>query len=88
MSYDFSNSADKAFGNNLKLMSGKYIVYGGDINQDGIVDANDMISADNDASAFLQGYLSSDVNGNGSVNSNDFPIIETNTSAFVSKKMP
>ncbi|MBK7031157.1 MAG: hypothetical protein IPH45_19010 [Bacteroidales bacterium] len=61
ISYDFSNSADQAFGSNLRLMDGVYVVYGGDENQDGLVDASDMIDADNDASTFVSGYVNTDV---------------------------
>src|SRR5664279_5643709 len=35
LSYDFTSSQSQAYGNNLKLMGGKYCIYSGDVNQDG-----------------------------------------------------
>ena len=88
MSYNFSSSANKAYGNNMKLVSGKYVIFGGDVNQDGIVDSGDIIAVDNDASNFINGYLTNDVNGDGTVNSDDLMILRANASVFVVKIMP
>ncbi|MBL0108120.1 MAG: hypothetical protein IPP52_12740 [Ignavibacteria bacterium] len=38
-------------------------MYGGDVNQDGVVDAGDLSAVDNDAAESLSGYVSTDVNG-------------------------
>ncbi len=86
--YNFSATATMAFGSNLKLVSGKYVIYGGDINQDGIIDADDMVSVDNDASDFMHGYLSTDVNGDGTTSSDDLLLINANSSVFVGKIIP
>ena len=88
MSYNFSSSAGQAYGNNLKLVSGKYVIFGGDVNQDGIIDSGDMIPVDNDASNFVTGYLTTDVNGDGVVNSGDINMLNNNTSVFVAKITP
>uniref|UniRef100_UPI00345E65C1 dockerin type I domain-containing protein n=1 Tax=Lentimicrobium sp. TaxID=2034841 RepID=UPI00345E65C1 len=79
----------KAFGGNLLMMiDGKYVIYGGDVNQDGSVDTADMTPVDNDASAFVTGYLATDVNGDGTVDTGDMTIIDNNAAAFVSSITP
>ena len=88
ISYNFSSSPGQAFGNNLKLMSGKYVLFGGDVNQDGIIDAGDMIGMDNDAANFISGYFSNDVNGDGVVNLADIQLVGANAAVFVAKITP
>jgi hypothetical protein len=79
----------KAFGDNLLMMiDGKYVIYGGDVNQDGSVDTADMTPVDNDASAFATGYLTTDVNGDGTIDTGDMTIIDNNAAAFVSSITP
>ena len=79
----------KAFGGNLLMMiDGKYVIYGGDVNQDGSVDTADMTPVDNDASAFVTGYLATDVNGDGTIDTGDMTIIDNNAAAFVSSVTP
>jgi hypothetical protein len=82
ISYLFDSPA-KAFGNNLALVNGKYCIYGGDVNQDGLVDSGDLISADNLSSNFGTGYLPEDANGDGLVDSGDMIIIDNNNSNFI-----
>jgi hypothetical protein len=88
MSYNFSSSPAQAFGNNLKLVSGKYVIFGGDVNQDGVVDSDDFVAVDNDASNFMTGYLSTDVNGDGVSNAADLLPLGENTAIFVAKIVP
>jgi hypothetical protein len=87
-SYNFSSSADAAFGNNLILLNGKYCIFGGDVNQDGIVDSGDMIPVDNLASNFGTGYLSEDANGDGLIDSGDMIMVDNNSSGFIGKITP
>jgi len=82
VSYDFSDDISKAYGNNLKLLSGKYCLLSGDVNQDGIVDALDMIDIDNLASSFSTGYFPEDINGDGSVNADDISFTMNNAFYF------
>jgi hypothetical protein len=88
LSYNFNSAADQAFGNNLKMVAGKYLLFGGDINQDGVVDTGDFTPVDNDAANFISGYSATDVNGDGVVNNNDIVLIENNASIFVVKILP
>ena len=87
-SYDFSDAATKAFGSNLLLKSGKYCIFGGDVNGDGIIDSGDMIPIDNAAALFNTGYIATDVNGDGLINSLDINITGNNAVQFVGKKTP
>jgi hypothetical protein len=89
MDYNFSTSVSQAFGNNMKdLGSGVFGMYAGDVNQDGIVDAGDLVVVDNDASNFVTGYVANDVNGDGMVNETDLQLINANATGFAGKKMP
>lgn len=86
--YDFTISADKAFGSNLKNLEGTCGIFGGDVNQDGFVDTGDMTPVDNDGAAFANGYLTSDVNGDGIVDTGDMSIIDNNTRTFTGAVYP
>ena len=70
------------------FISGKYVIYTGDVNQDGIVDSGDMVPVDNDATAFAMGYLSSDINGDGLIDSGDMILLDNNNIYFVIKIVP
>jgi len=74
----------QAFGNNLiTLPDGWWVVYGGDINQDGLIDAGDMTPVDNDLSNYLASYLNSDANGDGMADSIGITIVDNSASNFV-----
>jgi PKD repeat protein len=88
ISYNFGTLADQAYGSNLKLISGKYVIYSGDVNQDGILDSGDMTPMDNDASNFVNGYLVTDLNGDGVVNSSDMELLNQNAALFVARIVP
>lgn len=78
--YNFTSSADKAFGDNLKFKLGKFTIYSGDVNLDGTVDATDLIEVYNDN--LLAGYVRTDVNGDNFVDVSDL-IITYNNSLIV-----
>jgi hypothetical protein len=61
-SYDFTIAQNKAYGNNLKLINGKWCIYSGDVNQDGIINLNDLNLIYSDNVSGSQGYLSTDLN--------------------------
>jgi len=86
--YNFSTSSTQAYGNNLKLKSGKYVIYGYDVNQDGIIDASDLILSDNASANYTSGYLATDANGDGVVNKADVNIIFSNSYYFIKKIVP
>ena len=87
--YDFSNSATKAYGGNLiDDGNGVFLIYSGDINQDGVVDFNDYPSLDIASSGGVLGYDPNDLNGDASVDFNDYPIIDLNSSNGVLSLTP
>ena len=88
VAYNFSDAASKAYGNNLKLVGTTYVVYAGDLNQDGVVDGNDLVLVDNNAATFLTGYKVTDVNGDGVIDSSDIGIVTGNVNSFVAVKKP
>jgi len=72
------------FGGNLGLSTDNYyLIYGGDVNQDGIVDGGDMNMVDAGSTSILIGYYSADVNGDGLVDGGDMNIIDVNSTAII-----
>jgi len=88
ISYNFNLPAKAYGGNLLQMITGQYVIYGGDVNQDGVIDAADMIPVDNAAANFLTGYLATDTNGDGAINAADMTIIGNNSIGFVSAVHP
>ncbi len=86
--YNFTNSAAKAFGNNLTLKGTKYCIYSGDVNQDGFVNLSDVILVYNDGANFVTGYKNTDVTGDNTSDLTDLIITFNNSSLFVSKIIP
>jgi hypothetical protein len=89
ISYIFTNAASKAYGSNMKSVSGGYwAIFTGDVNQDGLVDSGDMIPVDNANFTFTTGYIPTDVNGDGLVDSSDLILVDNNSKDFVSSVTP
>lgn len=91
MTYNFSSSASAAYGNNLIQTDAspvRFAIYSGDTNQDGIIDATDAGSIDNDAFNFVSGYVNTDVTGDGFVDATDSAISDNNSFNFVSLVRP
>lgn len=83
MSYNFTTASSQAFGNNLVNVGGKWSIYTGDSNQDGIVDGSDGSMIDNDASNFATGYLVTDLNYDLIVDGSDGAYVDNNASNFI-----
>lgn len=86
--YDFTDSAGKAYGNNLMLKNGKYCIYSGDVNQEGSVDLTDLLQIYNEASNFISGYQVSDINGDRITDLTDLIITYNNSANFISRLRP
>jgi len=86
--YNFTDSQKKAFGSNLKSKGIKYCLYSGDTNQDGVIDAGDLSSIENDAVVYLTGYSDTDLNGDYITDASDSMIADNNASMFVVKITP
>ena len=79
--YNFSLSQNQAYGGNLvDDGNGVYMIFSGDINQDGSIDFNDYPDLDIASSFGVLGYDPNDLNGDASVDFNDYPIIDINSS--------
>jgi hypothetical protein len=76
-SYDFSTGAGTAYGTGaLKQVGAAYVSWGGDVNQDGVVDFLDR--NDDWNSRTLPGYLPSDCDGNNLTDGTDYAIVLSN----------
>ena len=86
-SYDFTTSTAQAFGGNQA--SSPVAFYGGDVNQDGVVDVSDLTAIDNDAFNFIGGCrIRTDVDNNGVVDIDDAAITDNNAYNFVGAVSP
>lgn len=88
LSYDFTTSASKAFGDNEIFYSGKYCFHSGDVNQDQVADAADLILTYNDARNFSFGYYPTDVDGDQFVDIGDLLLVYNATIILVSSITP
>ena len=88
LSYDFTTSASQAYGNNLKLINGKWCIFGGDVNQDGVVNTSDVNSVFNDNVNGVSGYSITDLNGDLFTEAGDLSIVFINSILAVERKIP
>lgn len=81
LTYNFTNAASKAFGDNQVLVDpvlNLYATYSGDINHDQAVDTFDYLLLDPDVYNGNGGYLDTDLNGDGAVDTFDNLILAPN----------
>lgn len=88
MTYNFTTDSAKSFGNNLKKVGTKWVIFGGDPDQNDFVDLSDITLVFNDAAAFTSGYITSDLNGDNFADVTDILIAFNNASAFVGVQRP
>lgn len=88
ISYAFDLPAKAYGGNMLMMIDGYYVIYSGDVNQDGYVDTGDSSPIDNDQFYFISGYVVTDVNGDGFVDTADGTIVDNNQFFFVGSILP
>jgi endonuclease/exonuclease/phosphatase family metal-dependent hydrolase len=86
--YDFTNSSNKAYGNNLKLIGNKWCIFGGDVNQDGFVETIDVNLVFTDNVNGAAGYIPTDLNGDLITEIEDLNIVFTNSILGVQRKTP
>lgn len=87
--YDFTNVATKAFDSNMVLLEpGIWAFYSGDINQDEVIDATDLVDISNDLDSSAFGFLTTDLNGDGSVDNSDLPYPSNNSDNSVFSTHP
>ncbi|MDH3268570.1 MAG: endonuclease/exonuclease/phosphatase family protein [Ignavibacteria bacterium] len=88
LNYDFTSGADKAYGNNLKLVGSKWCIYGGDVNNDGYVETADLNLVFNDNVNGAVGYILTDLNGDLITEIEDLNIVFINNVLGVERKTP
>jgi hypothetical protein len=87
--YNFSNAASKAYGNNMiEIEPLTWAFFSGDMNHDGFIDAVDFTIWETSANNFENNYPISDLDGDGTADNNDFSIWELNANSFVSVQKP
>lgn len=89
LTYDFSDAATKAYGDNMTLIdTGVYGFFSGELNGDGNIDNADFSLWETDANEFAFGAYITDLNGDGNVDNADFSIWEANANNFVFSVTP
>jgi pimeloyl-ACP methyl ester carboxylesterase len=88
IAYDFTTSQSRAFGNNQTLKSGRWCVFSGDVNHDGIIDVSDESIIDNDVYNVTTGFVNSDLTGDLIVDVTDAAIADNNGYNYVSVIKP
>ena len=86
LTYDFSTSANKAYGNNQKQVDAspvRFSSYSGNLDQDNLINLADVLGVYNAASSFLSGYEVSDMNGDNLTDLSDLIITSNNSNGFV-----
>ena len=89
--YNLSSSPVHTYGNNLTQIDAspvRFGIYSGDENQDGFVNLTDIVNVNNNATAFVNGYVSSDMNGDNLTDLADVVITYNNSVGFVAKITP
>jgi hypothetical protein len=88
LSYNFTDAATKAYGNNLIQKGAKFCIYGADVNQDRVVDLKDSSPIQNAINNFFVGYLPTDTNGDQFVDLKDSSVEFNNQSNYVRTLCP
>jgi len=79
----FGSRSDVYGGNLGESGDGYFVIYAGDVNQDGFIDTQDFIGVDNDSYNYRSGYLVTDVDGNGFIDTNDYIYIDNNNYNYI-----
>ena len=91
MNYNFSRAITQAYGNNMIQIDTSPVlfgIYGGDVNQDGLVNSSDILQTYNDGNEFVSGYVVTDINGDNLTDLNDVLSTYNNSAKFVSMIRP
>ncbi len=86
--YDFTTAQTQAYGSNMKLVGSKWCIFTGNVNQDFIIDASDMLYVDNDSYIFLTGDVVTDLNGDRIVDIDDLAMIDNNARRLIILERP
>jgi trimeric autotransporter adhesin len=83
------NPQSQAYGDNMaSFIDGTSAIYGGDENQDGLVDGTDLSDVGNLADLATSGYLPQDINGDGLIDGSDLSIAGNNADSAIGLVTP
>jgi hypothetical protein len=88
ISRSFATPADVYGGNLMQMHDLGYAIYGGDVNQDGIIDSSDGTNVDNLSASAAAGYLPEDCNGDGLVDLTDGGIVDNGAALAIGAITP
>jgi hypothetical protein len=82
--YNLSDSPSRIYGGNvIQVAPGKWAMYAGDTNKDGIIESTDYSTIENGVTMFSFGYDTSDLTGDGLVEASDYSLVENNALLFL-----
>lgn len=86
VSYDFTFNPSQAYGANMIQVDNDplYAFYSGDADQDGNIDATDLVLIYNDLTTLTSGYVNTDLNGDDFVDTSDLLIAYNNAINVIS----
>ncbi|MCY7363681.1 MAG: hypothetical protein LH629_16680, partial [Ignavibacteria bacterium] len=91
LSYDLTTAAAQAYGNNIIQVDAspvKFAVYGGDVDKDGAIDAQDVSDVENASFISLSGYVQTDLTGDDFVDASDIAIVDYNADLTILLQRP
>ena len=85
LTLDLINNLAGSYLSSVKLIDPApyYGMYGGDINQDGLIEASDISLVENASFISLSGYVREDVTGDDYIDGSDVSIVENNTGVSI-----
>lgn len=88
--FNFVSPVNQAYNNNQFMVDPApyFGMFGGDIEQNGFVDLNDVTLVYNDATSFVTGYVVTDVTGDNITDLNDIVLTYNNSTNFVTVQKP
>ncbi|QQS35331.1 MAG: exo-alpha-sialidase [Ignavibacteriales bacterium] len=88
LNYNFTDAQNKAYGNNLKMVNGKWCIYSGDVNQDGSINISDLNLVFTDNLNGVTGNVVTDLTGDQFTEVNDLNIVFVNSVLGVTRQRP
>lgn len=88
LTYDFTTSSSKAYGNNLINKFGKWCIFSGDVNQDGYINSSDVNLVYSDNILGITGYKNTDINGDLLTEIDDLNTVFVNSVFGVMRRKP
>jgi hypothetical protein len=84
----FATPTDVFGGNLIQMPDLSYAIYGGDVNQDDIIDLSDLIPVGNQAALATAGYIPEDINGDGLIDLSDLILVGNNAAQAIGAILP